>query len=420
MKKNIFIVVIVSFISLYSCSSNQDKHKNDPKVIDVAGNIGRGRVVNLSEIAESIEYIPLETNDESLVGTPGRGLFYESGLVYLLEAKSGSDALKIFNKNGSFVRQISRCGRGPQEYESISYLQIESKTGNLLVQSYGNKIVEYSSEGKFIRNVELKNKNKYTISRLIGLCKIPENNYLLKVDVNKEDNYSVIGIDSTSAINLLVEYPETEKKLLRELSRSYSFNYPKIYKFRDSVRLINGTNEYILNIDKDLQIDTAFVINYGQYKIKNNYVQYREGSSSPYIYLFNSIFESSDYIFLEFHLGSLAHKPREMLRGGQAGYEGKKYHVPISASIFNKKTGVFTFVDQPIFNQIGFVDDLEGGPAVWPSYISEDDYMVSYINAIDFISHSKTGSCSDKFKKIASELKDTDNPVLVLVKLKIH
>lgn len=84
------------------------------------------------------------------------------------------------------------------------------------------------------------------------------------------------------------------------------------------------------------------------------------GSSSPYISLFNSIFESSDYIFLEFHLGSLAHKPREMLRGGQAGYEGKKYHVPISASIFNKKTGVFTFVDQPIFNQIGFVDDLEG------------------------------------------------------------
>jgi len=86
--------------------------------------------------------------------------------------------------------------------------------------------------------------------------------------------------------------------------------------------------------------------------------------------------------------------------------------------VFKKKTGFFTFVDQPIFNQIGFVDDLEGGTAIWPSYISEDDYMVSYINAIDFISHSKTESCSDKFKTIASELKDTDNPVLVLVKLK--
>ncbi len=412
MKDNIFILVLVLFISLSSCSSNQDNHKSNPKVIDVAGSIGIGRVVNLSEIADSIEYIPLETNEESLVGTPGSGLFYESGLVYLLEAKVGSDALKVFNKNGAFVRQISRCGRGPQEYESISYLQIESKTGNLLVQSYSNKIVEYSSEGKFIRNVELKNKN------ITGLCKIPENNYLFKVDVKKEDNYSVIGIDSTSGINLLVEYPETEKKLLRELSRSYAFNYPKIYKFRDSVRLINGTSEYVLNIDKDLQIDTAFVINYGKYKINNKYVKYRAGSHSPYIFLYNRVFESSDYLFLQFHLGSLAHKQREMLQGGVEGAKGNKYFVPISTSIFNKKTGVFTFADQPTYNQIGFKDDLGGGPAIWPSYISEDDYMVSYINAIDFINHAETGNCSEKFRQIASELKDTENPVLVLVKLK--
>lgn len=51
MKDNIFIVVIVSFISLYSCSSNQDNHKSNPKVINVVAYIGRGRVVNLSETA---------------------------------------------------------------------------------------------------------------------------------------------------------------------------------------------------------------------------------------------------------------------------------------------------------------------------------------------------------------------------------
>ena len=418
MKDNIFIVVLVLFISLSSCSSNQDNHKSNPKVIDVAGSIGRGRVVNLSEIADSIEYIPLETNEESLVGTPGRGLFYESGLVYLLEAKVGSDALKVFNKNGAFVRQISRCGRGPQEYESISYLKIDSKTGNLLFQSYYNKIVEYTSEGQFIRDIKFDRKIIKTNSLWGDINKIDENKYLFKVYVSKEDVYSAIVIDSTLSIKLLVEYPEPEKKLLRELPRSYSFLSPKLFKFRDSVRLINGTSEYVLNIDKDLQIDTAFVINYGQYKINNKYVHYRAKSHSPYISLYNKVFESSDYLFLQFNLGLLAHKQRVMLQGGEEGAKGNTYFDPISTSIFIKKTGVFTFADQPAYNQIGFKDDLGGGPAIWPSYISEDDYMVSYINAIDFINHAETGNCSERFRQIASELKDTDNPVLVLVKLK--
>jgi hypothetical protein len=413
MKDNIFIVVLVLFISLSSCSSNQDNHKSNPKVIDVAGSIGRGRVVNLSEIADSIEYIPLETNEESLVGTPGRGLFYESGLVYLLEAKDGSDALKVFNKNGAFVRQISRCGRGPQEYESISYLQIDSKTGNLLFQSYYNKIVEYTSEGQFIRGIKFDRKIIKTSSLWRDINKIDDNKYLFKVDVSKEDVYSAIVVDSTLSIKLLVEYPEPEKKLLRELPRSYSFLSPKLFKFRDSVRLINGTSEYVLNIDKDLQIDTAFVINYGQYKINNKYVHYRAGSHSPYIFLYNRVFESSDYLFLQFHLGSLAHKQREMRSGS-----GMKISYPITCAVFNKIDGVFTFADQPAYNQIGFKDDLGGGPAIWPSYISEDDYMVSYINAIDFINHAETGNCSERFRQIASGLKDTDNPVLVLVKLK--
>lgn len=77
-----------------------------------------------------------------------------------------------------------------------------------------------------------------------------------------------------------------------------------------------------------------------------------------------------------------------------------------------------TFIDQPEFNQFGFKDDLQGGPAIWPYYISEDDYMVTLINAHNFIEHAKTYEVSDKFKKVADNLKETDNPVLVLVKLK--
>jgi hypothetical protein len=44
--------------------------------------------------------------------------------------------------------------------------------------------------------------------------------------------------------------------------------------------------------------------------------------------------------------------------------------------------------------------------------------MISFIDALDFIQHAQTHKVSDKFKKIADGLKETDNPVVVLVKLK--
>jgi hypothetical protein len=117
---------------------------------------------------------------------------------------------------------------------------------------------------------------------------------------------------------------------------------------------------------------------------------------------------------MQFNMGSLPHK-KVMLKRGKAG---ETVELPIAESIFNKKTGEFIFIDQPEFNQFGFKDDLQGGPAIWPYYISEDDYMVTLINAHNFIEHAKTYEVSDKFKKVADNLKETDNPVLVLVKLK--
>jgi len=51
-------------------------------------------------------------------------------------------------------------------------------------------------------------------------------------------------------------------------------------------------------------------------------------------------------------------------------------------------------------------------------YISEDGYMVSCITAIDFISYAAKAKVSENLRKIAENLKETDNPVLVLVKLK--
>ncbi|MDD2419897.1 MAG: hypothetical protein WC077_05205 [Bacteroidales bacterium] len=65
------------------------------------------------------------------------------------------------------------------------------------------------------------------------------------------------------------------------------------------------------------------------------------------------------------------------------------------------------------------VIDLEGN--IYENnllYISQDGYMVNHIDAFTFIEYAKAHKVSEKFKKIAAGLKDTDNLVLIRVKLK--
>lgn len=149
-EKHVFLI-IVALSLLLSCSSKKENNSIDLRVIDVAGSIGGGRVINLSEIASEILYVPLETTPESLVGGFSNENHYENGLLYYF---MGDKSIKIFDKNGKYLKVLDRKGRGPQEYEYLGDFSIDYETGNLLVQT-SRKIVEYPSEGNFVRNIDM-------------------------------------------------------------------------------------------------------------------------------------------------------------------------------------------------------------------------------------------------------------------------
>jgi hypothetical protein len=118
MKKSTFCIIVVSLIFVsHSCSPNNGKEVKDLRVIDVAGSVGNSRFVNLSEIADTIEYIPLETIKESLVERLlDDKIFYENGALYLSQ-RNGT--IKIFDKHGSYINSINRKGRGLRSMNNL-------------------------------------------------------------------------------------------------------------------------------------------------------------------------------------------------------------------------------------------------------------------------------------------------------------
>lgn len=408
-------LLLLTILIAASCKNQNAPIENSIKTIDVEGAVGKGQVVPLSHIAESIEYIPLETKQSSLVDKISwNSIVYENNKFYI----KYNHSLFVFDNNGKFLYNFNRQGRGPQEYDLLSDFCIDADE-NIIVRGFERFII-YDKSGNYVKVLADKN---FSPGVVLKKCyPLGKERYLFITELKRgaDNEYSAIILDLKSDKITKIKYPQKEREFVKRLPQMYRYTFYEITALpsAEGVLLINGLDENVLRINKNLDIDTLFSYNFGKYNprdIPGGVFDRGGGGSSVSRYLFP--FESTAYIFDQFKLGLSAHKPRVMQRFASK-LENDTFTSDISCSLFNKKTGEFIFVDQPETNQIGFPDDFEGGPAVWPLYVNISNQMVSFINAYSFINYAETHDVSAKFKEIAGRLKETDNPVLVLVNLK--
>ena len=95
-----------------SSSVSSEMSVSEDGVTVIPMNARPGDVLNLSDFAESIELIPLETTDDCLIGWMPEIIATEK--FYYMISAVGYDFQKlyVFDKQGKFVRQISGRGQG--------------------------------------------------------------------------------------------------------------------------------------------------------------------------------------------------------------------------------------------------------------------------------------------------------------------
>ena len=102
-----------------SSSVSSEMSVSEDGVTVIPMNARPGDVLNLSDFAESIELIPLETTDDCLIGWMPEIIATEK--FYYMISAVGYDFQKlyVFDKQGKFVRQISGRGQGGDEFIEI-------------------------------------------------------------------------------------------------------------------------------------------------------------------------------------------------------------------------------------------------------------------------------------------------------------
>lgn len=421
-----FIISVTVSLFVISCtSSNNTKKSDNIPVIDIESAVGSGQIINLSEIATEIRYIPLETTDSSLLPELPR-IIYERGHFYAVSHYN----IVIFDSCGNYLKTIDRRGRGPQEYNSILSTYIDPGTGDISMYAVCPdqklSVLTYSLESELLsRHLS----DSIKMGAPILFMKKDGNKLLFSYNVSVSDSvqpYATIFDTSGTVLKRLFK-PKLDyyKRMYNELSNRINKEgfhldvnalkriVPHSFKYKKSTRFFFFENDTIFSLDSSLNYNPLYVFNYGKYKNIEEF----DGKKSrgKHIDLNDGkIVETNNLLMMQFNLRDYAHEPFEIVRQSSA----RSTKNTLSYAVYDKNRGKLTLMNAPIPAKPGFKEDFESGPPFFPMYISADMYAISIIYPAKLKAFADSHKVSPKLKSIADNLKEEDNPVIVMVKMK--
>jgi hypothetical protein len=259
------IATILLLISLSSCNGKNDKPEGQsllkpPYHLEWESIIETNKEIkNLSEIAKNISYIKLSTPKDSPLGQIIQ-IHNTDNYIFIVD-KNG---IKMFSKDGSYLRNIGTKGRGPEEYQSLlSILPDEDNNIVIITDANNRRLYFYRFSGEFIKRINLEC-SPYLITRLtkgvfcISVVPEPQEN------TTKALFYIVVNLSG----DILQEYWSSEK-----LTTYLTYNISSISKidpcrFGSLVTPAHGDTTYLLK--SDLVREPFIICDYGKYKLPEN------------------------------------------------------------------------------------------------------------------------------------------------------
>ena len=135
--KKFFALIIMTLCCCTNCGSNGSQNSTDTTGDDSSAASGEVKLhvidasrytvgeIKLSSIAEGKPaQIALGTiSDGTLLGSINQ-IEMSGDYIFILDIQSSS--VSMFSNDGTFIRKIGRCGRGPGEYVNLSGMAIDS------------------------------------------------------------------------------------------------------------------------------------------------------------------------------------------------------------------------------------------------------------------------------------------------------
>ena len=425
-------ILLLACLFLFSCRWDSSEKAGGIATIDVVNNLGKFQVVPLSELVFELEYIPLETNTNSLIGEV-RSVIVTSSRIFIQgyvsegvpgQLIAGTTRCYAFSRNGQFICEIGSVGQGPGEYQNIDGLTVDEKNQLLYIETH-KTLLEYSYEGVFLRSI---NKPQGMNEQPIGKISVLHDNLFIGHVTNHRGNeiYKFILFNKTGQV---VDFFDNHVKFERSGRGIMSIdNAMSPFRLSERIYVKEKSNDTLYYLNEQNELISQFVFNLGKYTVGKKMREIEVGPQTKNI--LNNVLEvpndlfpmigTPDYIFFSF-LVSSANIPRPKGIKEDALFIQLGIH-----DITHKKTQLLD-IDM-VFHMFGLVNDIDGGLFFWPKYYSSSNELVDIYQAYKmkemltekyFSAHEiKSPQAHQKLKELLKNLDYEDNPVVVIAKLK--
>lgn len=167
------------------CCGCSNKEKDNTIIKEINCNLDYYEDIDFHTLIDSVEYIKLETNPNSLIDNIAKIVYYDNRFYILTDSQN---SIFEFDRHGNYINKLERQGGGPEEYVMISDFTINKDNSALtILDSSQNKLLVYDLNtftftksillSTFIRNIiALNNDDGYlAFNANQGLYKIIDN-----------------------------------------------------------------------------------------------------------------------------------------------------------------------------------------------------------------------------------------------------
>lgn len=392
------LIVVLTILSLsYACNKNTQTKENHIPFFDLKElpEVTNLRISDLGDI--DIEYIPLETSESCMISgiddLLDRYRFSFGDSTYII--RRYSDILD-FNENGRFITRIGTKGRGPNEFTAAHDVKINEIDEKIyLLARWQKKFFVYSVSGNLDRTFQISfSPSEFQFFGDKILCY--SENHMGDID----NSYTLIDTNGIILEEFPNKYPFKTFDAYMVAAENLFYRFDKrlfkkevysdtIYEFKNE----NFIPHMVIQVGNKLlttEVRTKFDYSY----LAKNYI------------IPLNLFEFGDYVYYEFVYRFAP--PDDVI---------------FYSFIGSKKNG-----SSHLFNTgQGIINDFDGGPGFLPRGIINDSTLLGWMEPIKL----KTYIASKEFREseplypekkrelesLANSLKETDNPVLVLVRL---
>ncbi|MGP1436286.1 MAG: 6-bladed beta-propeller [Phocaeicola sp.] len=368
------MILLVSCESKQTKSSNEKSKKTFVKLMTPNSLVDTYKELKLSDLADSVRYIPLETNKDLLLGDIGvqGSCKYIQNSFYIYDAQQG--CIHVFSSEGKFQNKIGKIGQGATEIGQ--FLDYTTDGKSVYVADFGNKLHRFKKDGTYLGYVNLPKqayKLMYISEDKIG-CYITDDQFN-----NTNNAYSWLIVN---AVGDSISCRKTFK--VRESSKGKSYNHYVLHDFSTEHphAYKEAFNDSLYYFDQEGNIHAYGHINLGVHKI-NSSLSFDEVLKQGHAIRLSRIYDTPHYLIAKGRCFCIKDK--------------------MTCFVWNKDTNdFFCLQDFNITNDLGG-PDFQPFSCVYPGLL---------------IGLAELADCPEEFKK-QYNMKLDDNPVLVIVKCKL-